>query len=637
MCAMTRAARIVGGTAIVLLAVFNPWTRPVARAGSTAARAGDFDGDGSAELATYRPATGMWTIQGMAGAQLGQPGDIAVPADYDGDGNEDVAVWRPSTGDWHIAGQATRNWGPPSDGNYIPVPADYDGDGKDEPAIYVPYGRDCQSAFFVSSYPHPLPSFEPPLPCVSGSREEKYGGTRAQTSDIPVPADYNGDGKAEEAIFRPGAGVGPRATGFGVSGQWVVKDMTTVLWGEVGDIPVPADYNGDGTTEIAVYRSGLPESSWIIRGVGTRTLGRAGDLPVPQDVNGDGKAELVVYRPSTATWYSCDTGSGPVSVVAIGQLGDIPARLPGYYQIHRVAGDADGDRMRDFNIFRPSDGMWWTRFSSGDNSSWPTSTWQGVTWGIEGDIPVAGDYDGDGRMDPAIYRPSYGAWCARFSSGDNSSWETSTWQCWWVGQPGDIPVPGDYDGDGRTDPAIYRPYSTFVYFASTLGYAMRTIDILPGSAATERVLSGDFNGDGRDDVAMCSNQGRSWRITSRYPEWSKYYVTWPTIPFTAPTCLAADFDGDGSVDPVLYDQATGRWAWLTSASNYWLVGGGWYWGGGSDDEPAPGDYDGDGRADIAIYRPSDGMWWLLFSASGYTTWQGVLWGTLPGDIPVPHR
>ena len=53
--------------------------------------------------------------------------------------------------------------------------------------------------------------------------------------------------------------------------------------------------------------------------------------------------------------------------------------------------------------------------------------------------------------------------------------------------------------------------------------------------------------------------------------------------------------------------------------------------------PVPGDYDGDGRADLAIYRPSDGMWWVLFSASNYTTWQGVRWGTLPGDIPVPRR
>ncbi len=61
-------------------------------------------------------------------------------------------------------------------------------------------------------------------------------------------------------------------------------------------------------------------------------------------------------------------------------------------------------------------------------------------------MPVPGDYDGDGNTDVAIYRPSDGVWYIK----DQSFWQ-------WGGQAGDVPVPGDYDGDGHTDVAVYRP------------------------------------------------------------------------------------------------------------------------------------------------------------------------------------
>jgi len=75
-----------------------------------------------------------------------------------------------------------------------------------------------------------------------------------------------------------------------------------------------------------------------------------------------------------------------------------------------------------------------------------------------GDVPVPGDYDGDGKNDLAVYRPSTGAWFFLKSTTGYTGGVGFTW-----GVATDTPVPGDYDGDGKTDIAVYRP-STGAWF-----------------------------------------------------------------------------------------------------------------------------------------------------------------------------
>jgi len=112
-----------------------------------------------------------------------------------------------------------------------------------------------------------------------------------------------------------------------------------------------------------------------------------------------------------------------------------------------ISGDFDGDGQSDIAVYRPGDGTWWVLTSTSGFSSYLH-----YPWGIPGDVPVAADYDGDGRTDISVYRPYDGTWWLLTSGSGFASYLHYQW-----GVPGDVPVPGDYEGDGRTDIAIFRP------------------------------------------------------------------------------------------------------------------------------------------------------------------------------------
>ncbi|MDP1624620.1 MAG: CARDB domain-containing protein [bacterium] len=123
------------------------------------------------------------------------------------------------------------------------------------------------------------------------------------------PADFNGDGKTDIAVFRP------------LQGRWWVKDQFSVVYGMNGDIPVPGDYNGDGKTDVAVFRPS--QGRWWVKDQFSVVYGMNGDIPVPGDYNGNGETDVAVFRPSQGRWWVKDQFS-----VVYGMNGDIPIPRP---------------------------------------------------------------------------------------------------------------------------------------------------------------------------------------------------------------------------------------------------------------------------------------------------------------------
>ena len=114
-----------------------------------------------------------------------------------------------------------------------------------------------------------------------------------------------------------------------------------------------------------------------------------------------------------------------------------------------VVGDWNGDGKDDIGIFRPSNRLW--SLDSNGNSKWDVSD-KTMRWGLSGDIPVVGDWNGDGKDDIGIFRPSNRLWS--LDSNGNSKWDVSDKTMRWG--PSDKPVVGDWNGDGKDDIGIFR-------------------------------------------------------------------------------------------------------------------------------------------------------------------------------------
>lgn len=267
---------------------------------------------------------------------------------------------------------------------------------------------------------------------VAGSSVYRFAAARYVGGDAPRPHkfDFDGDGRDDVSLARPDQ------TTSGLT--WFINNSQAgskaVKWGLGTDKMAAADYDGDGKTDVAVFRDGI---WYVLRSSDTTMLaiqfGAEGDVPVPADYDGDGKSDFTVVRnnPTSGdlTWYQL-TSNGQISTQSFGSSGDkvVPA-------------DYNGDGRSEIAVFRAAEGRFY--ISKGSRFDFDV-----IYWGTEGDKPVVADYDGDNKADAAVFRPADGVWYVKGSSGTN---QHLPW-----GAENDVLVPADYDGDNRADAAVFR-------------------------------------------------------------------------------------------------------------------------------------------------------------------------------------
>jgi protocatechuate 3,4-dioxygenase beta subunit len=264
-----------------------------------------------------------------------------------------------------------------------------------------------------------------------------------------------------------------------LGGRWILGEgagQREITFGRIDGIPVVGDFNGDGMTEVGVFCGG----QWFldVNGNGVwdeddlwAELGQHADLPVTGDWDGDGKTDIGVFGPS---WPGDDPavrsepGLPDPYNPRSGEKKNVPPAVEkasnGVRRLrHRALGDLRTDLID--HVFR---------------------------YGTEGDLPVTGDFNGDGVDQIGVFRN--GQWVI---DRDGDGRLTSRDLIFDYGQPGDVPLVGDFDGDGKDELAIYRQGSW--YLDTNGNHRIDAGDQVLHTNSKGWPVVGDWDGDGKEE------------------------------------------------------------------------------------------------------------------------------------------
>jgi len=360
-------------------------------------------------------------------------------------------------------------------------------------------------------------------------------GTESEASETPDTQAEN----RKEKTFLSGLGRGERIAAIGVCLLLVVGALGAGLSAKIASVFSSRNSSQNQKTNQSAQNASLPASlnpfAAAVVITPTPQLSKeyiyAGSrMLAVEDAAASAlpPTDLAVWRPSNGTWYVLNSQQQWITQ-SWGLSGDKP-----------VPGDYDGDGKTDFSVFRPSNVTWYIVASS-------TGATSGYPFGTASDIPVPGDYDGDGKTDAAVYRPPGGGQSLGYWYIVNSSTSSSSSQQ--LGTSGDVPTAGDFDGDGRADAAVWRESNlTFYILRSSDG----TLQTQVFGAAGDKPVVADYDGDAKADYAM--RRGNDWVIRS-----SKGTTQTTTWQLGSDIAVQNDYDGDGKVDIAVWRDATGVW------------------------------------------------------------------------------
>jgi hypothetical protein len=364
------------------------------------------------------------------------------------------------------------------------------------------------------------------------------------------------DKNSAQARQTSGAPSSPTITVTSPNGgeTWQRGTTHTVTWSYTG--------SPGSTVNLVLVKAGTDVGT-IVSGVSIGS-GGTGSFTWPISSSGTTGSDFQIRVQSTSqttvrdvssNYFALTSGPSPDKNIQFGIKGDRP-----------VTGDWNGDGKDDIGIFRPSNSIW--SLDSNGNNAWDGSD-KSLGWGVPGDLPVVGDWNGDGKDDIGIFRPGNSIWS--LDSNGNNAWDGPGTSIRW-GVPGDLPVVGDWNGDGKDDIGIFRP-----------GNGIWSLD---------------------------ANGNNAWDGPGTSIRWG--------VPGDLP--VVGDWNGDGKDDIGIFRPSNGIWSLDANGNNKWDGSDKTLSWGVPGDLPVVGDWNGDGKDDIGIFRPGNSIWSL--DANGNNKWDG---------------
>jgi len=294
----------------------------------------------------------------------------------------------------------------------------------------------------------------------------------------------------------------------------------------------------------------------VLAGLAVLALLAAACEAVPGDFTGDRKADevYVTWTGSTADPAPVFMETGQTTPLFTGSAGDVP-----------VPGDYDGDGKWEPAVLG---GTTWTSsalaapidFDPAGMPTGPAATPAGPVSTPPTLLPVPGDYDGTGKTVPAYYDQVDGTW---WIMGRSGSTPFGLPPAAGGGLGYDVPVPGDYDGDGKTDIAVFRPTDgTFHYLSSKTGLEVVVTPTVPSGDPAVLPVPANYDGLGHVQAAVTEMSGDNWYVAGDPGAFASFAVP----PASTDQYLVAPADYDGSkATPTLFDGDTDAF-WLAGQS-----------------------------------------------------------------------
>ncbi len=232
-----------------------------------------------------------------------------------------------------------------------------------------------------------------------------------------------------------------------------------------------------------------------------------------------------------------------------------------------------------------------------------------------------GDFDGDGRSDLAVFHPSTATWTVQQSTAGLLTPAPK------FGAAGlsDIPIAGDFDGVGHAQVAVFRP-STAQWFVLGSG-GSHLLGTFGAANLFDIPVPGDYDGVGHTEMAVFRPSTAQWFVMG--PSGGRLLGTFGAANlFDIPA--PGDYDGTGHTEMAVFRPSTAQW-FVKGPSGGRLLGT--FGGANLFDIPVPGDYDATGHAQMAVFRPSTGQWFVANPGGGGHL-AGILGATNYADVPV---